>query len=246
MIRNRHLQSLVVACVMAVSGAAAARAQDGSVRGRVTDSAGVAVADADVAIVEIHVLTRTDAQGRFTLAKVPRGQYEVSVRRLGYQPATIKAVVGDMSYSYDVTLIQRPAELSGVNVNADMKLRLGIEDFYRRRAAGAGGTFFTRIDIAARNAHRTTDVLRNSPGVRIVSSRAGNGIRFNGKRQCAPAIWLDGQEVRDMELDNIPVTDIEGMEIYSGPSTTPMQFSHGWSRTDCGAIVIWTRIPGTS
>ena len=60
------------------------------------------------------------------------------------------------------------------------------------------------------------------------------------------AIWLDGQEVRDMELDNIPVNDIEGMEIYSGPSTTPMQFSHGWSRTDCGAIVIWTRIPGSS
>ena len=42
-------------------------------------------------------------------------------------------------------------------------------------------------------------------------------MRFTGKRQCTPAIWLDGQEVRDMELDNIPVTDIEGMELYSGP-----------------------------
>ncbi len=243
---HRYLQSLFVAGVMALSTAGMARAQEGLVRGRVIDSAGVAVADADVAIVEIHALTRSDAQGRFTLSKVPRGEYELSVRRLGYKPTTIKAVVGDMTYSYDVTLAQQAAELGGVNVNADIKLRLGIEDFYRRRAGGAGGTFFTRTEIAARNAHRTTDVLRNSPGVRIVSSRTGNGIRFNGKRQCAPAIWLDGQEVRDMEIDNIPVTDIEGMEIYSGPSTTPMQFSHGWSRTDCGAIVIWTRIPGTS
>ena len=49
-----------------------------------------------------------------------------------------------------------------------------------------------------------------------------------------------------MELDNIPVNDIEGMEVYSGPSETPMQFSHHASRMDCGAIVIWTRIPGKS
>jgi hypothetical protein len=238
--------SLFVACVLAVSIAGAARAQDGIVRGRVTDSAGVAIVDADVAIVEVHALTRTDVLGRFTLTKLPRGEYVVSVRRLGYQPAIVKAVVGDMAYSYDVTLSQQAATLGGVDVNADMKLRLGIEDFYRRRASGSGGTFFTRNEITARNPRRTTDVLRNSPGLRIVASRNGNGVRFNGKRQCAPALWIDGQEVRDMELDNIPVNDIEGMEIYSGPSTTPMQFSHGWSRTDCGAIVIWTRIPGSS
>jgi hypothetical protein len=242
----RHLHSLLAACVMVASFTATALAQDGVVRGRVTDSAGVAIADADVAIIEIHELTRTDAQGRFTLAKVPRGEHEVSVRRLGYQPATIKAVVGDMAYSYDVTMAQQAATIGGVDVNADVKLRLGIEEFYRRRARGSGGVFFTRSEIADRNAHRTTDVLRNSPGIRIVASRNGNGVRFNGKRQCAPAIWLDGQEVRDMEVDAIPVTDIEGMELYSGPSTTPMQFSHGWSHSDCGAIVIWTRIPGTS
>lgn len=242
---TRHLHSLLAAGVMAASVAATALAQDGAVRGRVTDSAGVAIADADVAIVEIHALTRTDGQGRFTLSKVPRGEHELSVRRLGYQPTTVKTVVGDMEYSYDVTMSQQAAVIDAVNVNADLKLRLGIEDFYRRRARGSGGVFFTRTEIAARNAHRTSDVLRTTPGLRIVTGRGGTGVRFNGKRQCAPAIWLDGQEVRNMEIDAIPVTDVEGMELYSGPSTTPMQFSHGWSGSDCGAIVVWTRIPGT-
>ena len=241
---NQHLRSLLAACVIAATTAVAAVAQDGVIRGRVTDSTGVAVPDADVAIVEIHALTRTDAQGRFTISKVPRGEHEVSVRRLGYQPTTIKAVVGDMAYSYDVTLSQQAAALAGVDVNAETRLRLGIEDFYRRRARGSGGVFFTRAEIAERSAHRTSDVLRNTPGLRIISTRAGIGVRFNSKRQCAPAVWLDGQEVRNMEVDAIPVTDIEGMELYSGPSTTPMQFSHGWSGSDCGAIVIWTRIPG--
>jgi hypothetical protein len=241
----RFLSSLFVASIVAAGAAGTAAAQDGVIRGRVTDSAGVAIADADVAIVEIHALTRTDAEGRFTLANVARGPHEVSIRRLGYKPTAVNAMVGDMAYSYDVVMYPQPSTIGGVEVTAEMKLRLGIEDFYRRRARGSGGVFFTRTEIAQRNAHRTTDVLRNSPGMRVVSGRNGTGVRFNGKRQCAPALWLDGQEVRDMEVDNIPVTDIEGMEIYTGPASTPMQFSHGWSHTDCGAIVIWTRVPGT-
>jgi hypothetical protein len=243
---GRRLQSLHAAALLTAVGTSVLGAQRGVVRGRVTDTVGVAIAEVDVAIVAIHALTRTDAEGRFVISNVPRGAYEVSMRRIGYEPATITAVVGDLAYSYDVVLSAQATTIPGMTASADMKLRLGIEDFYRRRARGAGGTFFTRAEIARRNPRRTTDVLRNSPGLRIVSSRSGTGIRFSGKSQCPPAIWLDGQEVRDMEVDNISVTDIEGMELYSGPSTTPMQFSHGSSRADCGAIVIWTRIPGTA
>jgi hypothetical protein len=238
---SRQLHSLVLATVAAVWAAGSLSAQEGAVRGRVTDSAGVAIADADVAIVAIHALTRTDAQGRFTLAKVPAGEHEVSVRRLGYRPTTVKALVGGLEYSYEIVLSRQAAIIAGVDVNAsNPRLRLGIEEFYRRRARGMGGTFFTRADITARNPRKTTDLLRDTPGLRIV----GEGVRFVGKRQCLPALWLDGQEVRGMEIDVIPVTDIEGMELYAGPATTPMQFSHGASRTDCGVIVVWTRIPG--
>jgi iron complex outermembrane receptor protein len=235
---------LLVGGLLVAGEARAARGQDGVIRGRVTDSAGVAIPEADVAIVAIHALTRSDAQGRFSFSNVARGEHELSVRRLGYQPTTVKAIVGDLAYSYDIVLVAQAASVEGVDVNADLRLRLGIEEFYRRRARGAGGTFFTREEIAQRNPRRTTDLLRSAPGLRIVSGRNGTGARFNGKRQCAPTLWLDGQAVRDMELDNIPVTDIEGMEIYSGPSTTPMQFSQASSHTDCGAIVVWTRIPG--
>lgn len=242
----RHLQALFIVCAMTVGVVPGLRAQDGVIRGRVTDSAGVAIADADIAIVEVHALTRTNAEGRFTLTKIPTGEHEISVRRLGYKPETVKAVVGDMSYSYDVTMMAQAATLDGVESRAEMKLRLGIEEFYRRRARGAGGAYFTRDEIIKRNARRTSDVLTNSPGLRVVNGRGGTGVRFNAKRQCTPSLWLDGQEVHNMEVDAIPVSDIEGMEVYTGPSTVPMQFSHGWSGTDCGTIVIWTRIPGST
>jgi hypothetical protein len=47
-----------------------------------------------------------------------------------------------------------------------------------------------------------------------------------------------------LEMDDFPASDVEAMELYPGPATTPMQFSQGTTLT-CGAVVIWTRIPGT-
>jgi len=57
-------------------------------------------------------------------------------------------------------------------------------------------------------------------------------------------MWIDGQRAPGMEIDEIPLTDIEGIELYNGASTTPAEFSQTNS-TQCGTIVIWTRLPGT-
>jgi hypothetical protein len=230
----------------------AAHGQDGALRGVVKDSAGVVIADADVAIIALHQLTRSDAQGRFVLTKVPAGEHELSVRRIGYTASKVKVTVTNaVNYSYDVVLSVQAAVIDGVNVTASEKRqRLGIEDFYRRQARGMGGRFFTREDILTRNARQTSDVLRGSPGVRFVRIAGGQGVRFpssNMRRgDCMPMIWLDGQHANGMEVDHIPVTDIEAMEVYTGPATVPMQFSQQTSTAiSCGAIVIWTRIPGT-
>ena len=58
---------------------------------------------------------------------------------------------------------------------------------------------------------------------------------------CIPLIWLDGQRSPGMEIDEISLGDIEGIELYTGTSTTPPQFWVGTSN-HCGTIVIWTRV----
>jgi outer membrane receptor for monomeric catechols len=125
---------------------------------------------------------------------------------------------------------------------------LWIEDFYRRRAKGIGGTYFTRADIEARHAARLSDVLRDAPGVRFVRTRDGAGVRFdspaNFRQNCLPQYFVDGQRVTNVEVDDFPLRDIEGIELYNGPSSTPMQFSQG-AVTSCGTVVIWSRVPGT-
>src|SRR5262249_29673164 len=135
-------------------------------------------------------------------------------------------------------------QLEGMSTS-EKRRRLGIEEFYQRRTRGLG-TFFTRDDLMDRHAQNPSDMLRSTPGIRFVRVPSGNGIRFNttsSMRQCQPLIWVDGQAAAGMEIDDIPVNDIEGIELYQSIATTPGQFYRG-NTTPCGTIVVWTRNPG--
>ncbi|HEY2379053.1 MAG TPA: carboxypeptidase regulatory-like domain-containing protein [Gemmatimonadaceae bacterium] len=242
-----HVAS-IVAAVMLWSVPVAA--QKGRVTGLVRDSAGAPLPEADVSITSAHILTRTDNSGAFVLSRVDPGQAEVSVRRLGYVPRSVQVdVKPNTNDTLVVVMMAQALELPGVDINDHTRRHmLWIEDFYRRRATGIGGTFFTRDDIEARHASRLSDVLRDAPGVRFVRSRGGSGIRFdspaNFRRDCLPQYFVDGQRVPNLEVDDFSARDIEGVELYAGPSSTPTQFQQG-AVSSCGTVVIWSRVPGT-
>lgn len=222
----------------------------GTLRGVVIDSATRApVAGAEVSVLAPRQIAQTDDHGRFTLAKLPAGEVELSIRRLGYEPQreTIIAT-GGSNDSILVVLVARPAVLSEVAVSASgRRQREGIDGFYARRARGIGA-FVTREDLESRHARVPTDAL-NLPGIALVPTRFGTAVRFTTgasmRRNCAPTLWIDGQRAPNMELDEIPVDDIQGIELYHGASVTPAQFWQGnTTNTTCGAIVVWSRTPG--
>ena len=65
------------------------QAQQGSVTGQVTDKSNQQpVAGASVLLVGTSLQGRTNAEGRYSIAKVPAGQYQVQVRLIGYATAT--------------------------------------------------------------------------------------------------------------------------------------------------------------
>ena len=73
-------------------------------------------------------------------------------------------------------------------------------------------------------------------------------LRNGQYRRCSgnPSLYLDGTRISDRDdpipLDMIPTIDIEVVEIYDGPATTPAEFSG--STSQCGVIAIWTRRGG--
>jgi hypothetical protein len=219
------------------------------VRGVVVDSSGRPVSEVALGILAIHQVARTDDHGHFTLPGVPAGEVEVSVRRIGYEPQLVRFVVsGGPADSIRVVITELPEVLEAVKVSeTERHRRQRIEDFYWRRARGIG-TYFTREEILARRASVPTDVLRTAKGVRIVRTPNGTGIRFDSavsaRGGCVPTLWIDGQRAQGMEIDAIPLNDIEGIELYNGLSTTPAEFWQG-NAPQCGTIVVWSRVPGT-
>jgi hypothetical protein len=157
-----------------------AAGQRTSLSGIVRDSSGAPIPEADVSIASAHLLTRTNGDGAFSFSRLDAGQAEVSIRRLGFVPRNVQVDVRSSSRdTILVVLAAQALELPGIAVSEQTTRRLlWIEDFYRRRAKGIGGTYYTREDIEARHAGRLSDVLRDAPGVRFVRSRGGSGIRF--------------------------------------------------------------------
>jgi hypothetical protein len=241
--------SITVLVVLLASGVDLAAQDRGRLHGIVVDSAARPIADVDVSVAAARQLTRTDSAGAFLFVRLPADSVSILVRRIGFQPQRVVAMPGEATPPLRVVLVRDPTMLEGVEVNARLaRKRSGIEDFYRRRARGVG-TYFTRDDFVERHSQRASDLLREVPGLRFVRIPGGMGIRFNSsaivRRDCTPMIWLDGQRAPGLEIDDVPASDIEGLELYNGPSTTPVQFSQYSSASTCGTVVIWTRIPGT-
>jgi hypothetical protein len=104
------------------------------------------------------------------------------------------------------------------------------------------GRYITRDDIERRKATTMMDVLRGVPGVRVECPRTERVCRLHmarAPRNCGPAFFLDGIPADQAVFYLTNPNDVEGIEVYSGPSETPAELR---IRSGCGAVAIWTRI----
>ena len=235
-----RLTAVLIICAAALSGA-----QRGTLRVRVVDSAGLHVSAADARVLSLGRSTRADGEGRATLSDLPDGKFELTVRKVGYHPAVVPfTMLAGATDSIRVVMAEVIVELDGVRISAAR--HPFIQSFDRRRAQGLG-TFITPGEIEGRRASVASDIFRQVPVVRLVHTPTGFGIRFptilsmrRSAEDCVPMIWVDGQRAPGLEIDEIRSGDIAAIEIYRGASTVPMDFATG-GRTQCGAVVIWTK-----
>jgi hypothetical protein len=216
--------------------------------GIVRDSAGMAI---EGAIVEIPGATaRTNARGTFQLWTTDLDTLTISIRRLGYE--AVSALIASRGRQWDTVVVELdrlPQRLAAAAIReAATVRRLGLRDFAQRRSQGLG-EYVTRAEITARNTSRTSDVVRDLRGVRLVRVRTGGyGVRFaafSGTAPgCTPLMWVDGQRAPGLEIDDITANDIEALELYENWTSTPHPFAAG-SSLPCGTIVVWTRVPGS-
>jgi len=223
----------------------------GVIDGVVSDTNLAPLHAAFVSIVGTKIRVGTGPNGRFRIVDVPAGQYLLVVRRVGYRPtsSTVELAAHDtlrLSYMLDPA---PAAELAPVVVTAAVKSKR-MRDFDERRKFGVG-LFLTDSAIEAHHAVFSTELFRGYPQINVspdnstavtqyyaLSAREGANPSLGA---CPMSVLLDRVPLpTPFNLDLLPPPrDLEGIEIYPGPSTTPPQFS-GFNK-GCGVILVWTK-----
>lgn len=234
-----------------IAGAAVASAQTryASLVGVVRDSAGHPIPGVEVRLQGSSTgYTRTNDSGGFRMPGLPAGAVSVSARRLGFAPASmdVKLKEGTID-SLVMSLTATVLELEGVLVEDDYDARSHrlLAGFWDRRSRGFGN-FITREEIEKRDPHDFVDLVRMVPSVQLQTRNGRKVVRMGRgtSRDCPPQYFVDGLRIEAASPDEFVPQDVEAVEIYSGPATIPPQFTSRFNSYTCGAIVIWTRIPG--
>ncbi|WP_420633958.1 carboxypeptidase regulatory-like domain-containing protein [Candidatus Palauibacter sp.] len=163
------------------------------------------VATAAVSVAEREEAAETNRRGRFVLSGLPVGDYELSVRHLGYAPLTHPVTVRrGLTTEVEVDLSPDPVALEPLVATVTRPRRLEINGFYERKYWGelvAGGTFFTAEDIERRSPLRITHMIADAPGVRLANcDMRGHGCKLYSTTKsrgfsnqgCKLNIYLDG------------------------------------------------------
>lgn len=241
----------LVAAVLPCSSAALAQDPSTASLGGVVVEAGTGapLPGASVTLVGVAGPGTTDTEGRFILYDVPAGRQGILVEYHGNlaPERTIDLAPGrhtDVRIALAVSGELGPRDedvipLPALGVEVDGSPPVGkLRPFHRRREAGRG-SFITREEIVDRDPSQMTDMLREVAGVRVSGSSAF-GAAVSTVRGCGLGVFIDGMPAPGFRVDDMPPQDVAGVEIYTGPSETPVQFRRSG---ECGALVIWTRDP---
>lgn len=194
--------------------------------------------------ITIPILSRSatsDGTGKFLFVRLEAGSYEVQVRAVGYTPASKSFQLSQgqaVAYVFELTAVA-PPNLPKVVVSArGPSVGSRFDDFDRRRASKRG-QFLTRSEIEARNAMSISDLLQSMRGIRLECVGFTCSVEtVRSAHGCAPAYFVDGR-LSTTFGPTTPVRDIQGIEVYLGPSETPAEYLGPDS--GCGAIGIWTK-----
>ncbi|MEZ5066106.1 MAG: TonB-dependent receptor [bacterium] len=228
--RVRANLRVLFAVVSVVLLAGVARAENGSLKGTVTDESGAAIFAANVAVTSQRDTSArlgriTDASGRFEIDGLAAGPYEVRISAVGYQTYVQRDVeiAGGAPTSLRLVLAAETMAMETLVVTASRRQEKVLD-------APASVQVVSGDAVQERPTLTVADHLQGTPGVDIQRAGVNQGtlvVRgFNNIFSGATLTLVDNRiarvpALRYNALNLIPTTneDIERIEIVSGPGS---------------------------
>jgi hypothetical protein len=209
-------------------------------RGRVVDSAGVAVPEALVGIAPGGYARTSDREGRFEVVMAGPGTYTLRVRVVGYAPATQELTLAAGEAREVVVRVRRfPVTLSAVEVRAERHSK-HLAGILRRQSIGHGRVLFAE-DLARYNYVNLSQALGNG-FLRLSIPPTMHRTSRSFRRSCStPMMFIDGQPRRSRPTPKLE--DIEAIETHRSVDfiKDAAEFSYGQLGSGCPVILVWTK-----
>jgi hypothetical protein len=239
----------LVAFALLFIGSAPLAAQVGTVRGVVTDTAGRPIRGVEVVAIREERSVRTDAEGRFTINRLPWGQVVIMARLPGWRAAERAVTIGDAGQA-DVTFeLKRVIQLIDTLriTSHDGCAAYRLEGFECRRRAGIG-QFRGPEEINALRPVYWSDLFEGFTGLRRVPfqnqqrERDWTVMPTSGWR-CLN-IGMNGREPTAAEQVLFPkdIYAIEFFDVYERVPEPYKRLSWPGDRPEpCSLIMYWTK-----
>lgn len=256
-LRPRAHWSPWIAVLVATGPLSAQAVVVGSIRSELD---GKPIAGAELTIANLLVRERSLADGRFQLNPLPPGEYRLAIRAIGFRSLTTTMVVtGTDTVRVDVSLSQAAVRLPTLNAEAP-EAPSAVLRLLREHRDRHLGRFLDRALLAQHEAASFPSVLRAVAGVAVIPVRGAmhaathRGVTSLDPRQLVPGlppacylavfrdgirIWAPGMAGGPPDLEKIRPHELQAVEIYRGPSETPLEYSG--TGGVCGALVLWSR-----
>lgn len=247
MVTRFILLCLIAASMGGVPRPIAAQARSGQLSGTVVDHAtGAGLAAADIQLVEDGRRVLTDSAGGYSFRDLPAGIVRFLVRAPGFPTTRVAvALIRGERLSHVIELdsgsvrADAAQQLPGMAVAAPAPPAPRYVDFERRRLNGRG-QYLVKEDLEKAGYASLQDAMRGLRGVNVECG-GGSGCMIRMARapmRCSPEYIVD-ERTDNTFGPTTPIRDIEGIEVYTGPSDVPGEFA-GRS-AGCGVVVVWTR-----
>jgi len=201
---------------------------------------------------------RTDSTGAFRISPVPPGTLIVRATMIGFQPVMkMVTLTPGEELRLDLVMVRATQELATVVVREDSVATLVSDPtgFDGRRKSSNGGHFLVADEIEKKHVTETEQLFHGLPTVQVdtggivVIKRGEISLRdiyLTGKdvnqfNMCIGAqVFVNGVVMpQPFNINTVPLFNIRGIEIYSGPATTPTSLRS--PKSVCGTVAVWTK-----
>ena len=225
----------------------------GILAGLIVDEAGAGLVGADVVLIEVDRTVQANREGRFAVDSIPPIRLSLMARAIGYRPAFATIQISPVDTTFVLfrmrAIVHQLPELDTTVPTNETYL----PDFARRRASGVG-YFVDQEAFAAAHPLSVSQFLRrysvlqivDSAGVPQAISRRAPKVASTGAIMvsvpCVMRVAVDGQLLPwGTSVDFVPANAVAALEIFTGPSTVPIEFAGQTKDIGCGLVSLWTR-----